>query len=108
MTKEEYKIAYNELLKKELEIQEQMRLLDDSFLEEHLTVKPGDKVKVRWEEYGGAREEIAYVTSLAVSMDGEITHWFIKAKKDGSPSSQRLRTYGAECTVELIEAAKIE
>jgi len=65
-----------------------IRLFTDAYIKKNREFADGDKVLI---SFKNGRKEYAYIKSAGVFDDGEMYYIFLKAKKDGSKSSIRLR-----------------
>lgn len=100
--KETYKKEYAEINEKIKALKNQANKLENDYFEANCPYIAGDKVKLLFED--GKTEE-AYISFISVRYDGCFDYSFIKANKNGSPSSRKLYIYSwdGKYTIELLK-----
>lgn len=93
MDKQTYQAKHKELFDERTKLTEELRLLEEQYIEANKPCEIGDAVEA--EARNGFKQK-AIVTGFNVDSNGNIKPYLRKAKKDGSASHHKVYWYDAE------------
>ncbi len=99
MNQEEFISEKGNIVSAQNEANQRMSDLVKQYIEENKQFDKGDKVQITYENNSIA---IGYVSNIGVHNDGELFYPMVAAKKDGTPSRNRLYHKFGKLKVEKI------
>lgn len=92
MDKQTYQTRYKELFDQRSRLTEQLRDLEEQYIEANKPCEIGDTVEA---ESGSGRKQMAIVMDFKADSSGSIIPYLRKAKKDGTASNHKVYWYDA-------------